>query len=136
MRQSRATTHGVVAIAVGFSLALAGCGSSASTPPSPAATNSKTTSSAGAANAPATGKINVSIDNYAYHPATITVSPATKVTFTNHDQTAHTATSSTMAFDSGTVKPGSSATVVLHKPGTYTYYCQFHAFMHGTIIVK
>jgi Copper binding proteins, plastocyanin/azurin family len=32
--------------------------------------------------------------------------------------------------------PGHSTTVVITKPGTYTYYCQFHAFMRGTIIVK
>jgi plastocyanin len=34
------------------------------------------------------------------------------------------------------VKPDHSATVTLRMPGTYTYYCQFHAFMHGTVIVK
>jgi plastocyanin len=78
----------------------------------------------------------VSISDYAFHPATITVEPGTKVTFTNHDQTAHTATSNRPAFDTGTVQPGHSATVTLKKPGTYTYYCQFHAFMHGTIVVK
>lgn len=78
----------------------------------------------------------MAIRNYSYTPATITVKTGTKVTFTNHDQTAHTATSSTPGFDTGTVKPGHSATVDLTKPGTYTYYCQFHAFMRGTIVVK
>jgi plastocyanin len=80
--------------------------------------------------------VNVAISNYAFHPATITVKRGTKITFTNHDQTAHTATSTKTAFDSGTVKPGASATVTLKTLGTYTYYCQFHAFMHGTIVVK
>jgi plastocyanin len=58
------------------------------------------------------------------------------VTFVNHDQTAHTATSNKPAFDTGTVRPGKSSRVTLSKPGNYTYYCQFHAFMHGTVVVR
>ncbi len=78
----------------------------------------------------------MAISGYAYHPATITVAVGTRVTFSNHDQTAHTATSTMPAFDTGTVKGGQSAAVVLRKPGVYSYYCQFHAFMRGTIVVK
>ena len=78
----------------------------------------------------------IAISNYSYHPGTITVTAGTRVTFTNHDQTAHTATSAKTAFDTGTVQPGHSATVVFTRPGAYTYYCQFHAFMHGTIVVR
>jgi Copper binding proteins, plastocyanin/azurin family len=40
------------------------------------------------------------------------------------------------AFDTGTIAPGASRTVVLKRPGTYTYYCQFHAFMRATVVVK
>lgn len=77
------------------------------------------------------------ITNYAFRPAAITVAPGTKVTFTNHDQTAHTATAQgTHPFDTGTIKPGAHATVSFVKPGTYTYHCQFHAFMRGTVTVK
>jgi plastocyanin len=79
----------------------------------------------------------VPIANFAYHPATVTVAVGTRITFVNHDQTAHTATSSASprAFDSGTLGPGQSKTITLSKPGTYSYYCQFHPFMHGTVIV-
>ena len=78
----------------------------------------------------------VTISNYAYQPVKLTVARGTKVTFTNHDQTAHTATSTKTGFDSGTINPGKSATITVSKPGTYTYACQFHAFMHGTITVR
>lgn len=78
----------------------------------------------------------VRISNYAYQPVKLTVARGTKVTFTNHDQTAHTATSTKTGFDSGTINPGQSATIIVSKPGTYTYSCQFHAFMHGTITVR
>jgi plastocyanin len=82
------------------------------------------------------GTTRVTISGYAYQPTKITAAPGTKITFTNHDQTAHTATSKKTGFDSGTIKPGKSATITVGKPGTYTYYCQFHAFMHATITVK
>lgn len=113
--------------------ALAGCGSSSSTSAAPTSHSSSHTSTAAAV---ASGRVRVSISGYAFHAATITVARGTRVTFTNHDQTAHTATSIHSAFDTGTVGPGRSATVTLRKPGTFTYYCQFHAFMHGTIVVN
>jgi plastocyanin len=78
----------------------------------------------------------VAINNYAYTPATITVAAGTKITFTNSDKTAHTATSTKPGFDTGTLKPGASHVVTVTKPGTYSYYCQFHAFMKGTIVVR
>lgn len=65
----------------------------------------------------------------------LTAKVGTKVTVTNADQTAHTLTARSGGFDSGTVNPGRSETFVLTKPGQYTYYCQFHAFMTGTITV-
>jgi plastocyanin len=39
-------------------------------------------------------------------------------------------------FDTGTIEKGTSKTVVLKKPETYAYICDFHPFMKGTIIVK
>ncbi len=77
----------------------------------------------------------IKIVNYAYGPAALTAKVGTKVTVTNADQTAHTLTARSGGFDSGTVNPGRSKTFVLTKPGQYTYYCQFHAFMTGTITV-
>jgi plastocyanin len=78
----------------------------------------------------------VDISDYTYKPATLTVPAGTKLTFVNHDSTAHTATSKQPgAFDTGPIQPGKSATVTLTKPGTFTYYCAFHPFMEGTIKV-
>ncbi|MGI9185701.1 MAG: cupredoxin domain-containing protein [Solirubrobacteraceae bacterium] len=75
------------------------------------------------------------IANYAYQPAVLTVRAGTKVTVTNSDQTAHTVTARSGAFDSGTVNAGKSQRFTATKPGVYQYYCQFHAFMSGTIKV-
>ena len=131
---------GAVLLALGA--LVAGCGASSSSSSSssssvaPTVATPTTTAATPAAAGVASGRVSVSISNYAFQPATITVALGSKVSFTNHDQTAHTATSIKTAFDTGTVQPGASATVTLKKPGTYGYYCQFHAFMHGTIVVK
>jgi plastocyanin len=118
-------------IAIALAVLVSACGSAGKT--SPAKTPPAKTPPARAAS---TGATRVTISGYAYQPATVTVMPGTKIIFTNHDETAHTATSNATAFDSRTIKPGHSASITVTKPGTYTYYCQFHAFMHGTITVK
>jgi plastocyanin len=78
----------------------------------------------------------ITISGYAYRPTKISVATGTKIIFTNHDQTPHTATSTTTRLDTGTINQGKSTTITLGRPGTYAYYCQFHAFMHGTITVR
>lgn len=115
-------------LAFALAVGLAACGSSSS--PHPQASSTQ-------AAAPVATSGQVKISGYAFHPATTTVGLGARVTFTNRDQTAHTATSSKSGvFDTGTLKPGESRTVVLRKPGTYTYFCQFHAFMRATIVVR
>jgi plastocyanin len=123
----------LAATALAASGALAACGSSTAT----TATTTKTAAvktTAPASSSPATSA-RVAIRNFMYAPMTLTVKAGAKVTFTNYDQTAHTATSISPGFDTGTIKPGQSATVTLSKPGTYKYHCLFHAFMLGTITV-
>lgn len=80
----------------------------------------------------------VSISGYAFHPAQLALGTSRRITFVNRDRTAHTATATgqTPAFDTGTLKPGQSKTVTLTRPGTFTYYCQFHAFMQATIVIR
>jgi plastocyanin len=79
--------------------------------------------------------VHLTIANYSFHPAVLRVRVGTTVTVTNTDSTAHTVTARSGAFDSGTLATGKSAHFTLSRPGTYAYYCQFHAFMNGTIEV-
>ncbi len=114
---------------------LAGCGSAAPADSAPAESTTSSTVTARAASMPTFRRhVTVSIRNYAYHPQQITVKAGAKVTFTNHDAMAHTATSDHHGFDV-VLEPGMSRTITVSKPGTYAYYCEFHEFMRGTVSV-
>lgn len=79
----------------------------------------------------------MTIKNFAYKPATITVKAGTKVTWTNKDSTNHTVTANKGAFDLGNFSAGgASKSKAFSKPGTYAYHCNYHPFMHGKVIVK
>jgi plastocyanin len=99
--------------------------------PSPSASASK----AGPSTVLKGKTVALKISNYAYQPPKLTVKAGSKIVVTNKDATAHTVTGRTGGFDSGTVNPGKSKSFTITKPGTYTFYCQFHAFMSGTITV-
>ena len=66
----------------------------------------------------------------------MTVPVGTTVTWTNMDAVAHTTTSDTGAWDSGTLTPGASFQHTFTSPGTFTYHCMIHPYMHGTIVVQ
>lgn len=79
----------------------------------------------------------VTINNYTFVPATITVHPGDTVTWTNQDSIPHTATSlDGKSFDSGAIDPGSSWSFVFAKAGNYNYRCEIHPDMRGTVSVK
>jgi plastocyanin len=108
-------------------LLLAGCGgSSGSGSSSSTPTTTQTSAPSGART--------VAISNFKFAPATLTVAVGTRVTWTNHDSAPHTA--SATGLETGTLTQGKSRTLTLSKPGTYHYVCQFHSFMHGTIVVR
>ena len=122
---------GTLLAAAALALGVAACGGSDS---GTAATASSTTSSPMTATATNTDK--VAISNYKFQPDVIQVDAGTKVTFTNSDDTKHTATADDGSFDTGDLDQGDSASVTLSKPGEFTYYCRYHPFMKATVEVK
>jgi plastocyanin len=82
------------------------------------------------------GTNRVQIQNFAFHPPTMTVAPGSKVSVTNTDQTTHTFSAVNGSFDSGDLNGGTSVSVVAPtKPGTYAYRCNIHQYMHGVLTV-
>lgn len=78
----------------------------------------------------------VAISDFAFSPRTITINVGDRITWTNSDQVAHTATANNGAFDTGLIDQGESATVRFTQPGTYRYACTPHPTMTGTIRVR
>ena len=116
-----------VALMLIVSTTLAACGSTAATP-APA--------SSSAPGAAATVVNAVTISNFAFSPATITVPVGTTVTWTNKDSASHTVTADDgKAFDSKGIAQGATFTFTFATAGTYAYHCAVHPDMKATVIV-
>ena len=77
----------------------------------------------------------VVIRDYAFHPATLTVTPGTTVTWVNRDPVAHTVTSKDGGWGSALLQQGQEFSYTFAEPGTYNYFCQPHPWMEGRIVV-
>jgi len=78
----------------------------------------------------------VFIQNMAFNPVTITVPANTTITWTNKDGVAHTVTSNTGLFDSGSMGANETYSHLFTTAGSYPYHCIFHSGMTGTVIVN
>jgi plastocyanin len=89
-----------------------------------------------AANSPAQ-IVNCSTATACYSPNPIRVTVGSTVTWMNSTSLAHTATSDTGAWNSGTLAPGgTSSAITFNTAGTFAYHCNFHSDMHGSVIVS
>jgi plastocyanin len=78
----------------------------------------------------------VSIKDFAFAPATLRVTKGATVTVANDDSAAHTFTADDKSFDSGQLAPGKSATQTFDAAGSFSYHCEIHKSMKGTIVVS
>jgi plastocyanin len=123
-----------------MALVLAAC-SSATTTPLPTAVStagpaSGAPASAGASAAAAGAAANaVTIKNFAFNAASLSVKVGQTVIWTNADTTPHTVTADDGSFDSGHVAVGSTFQQTFTKAGTFAYHCNIHPSMKGTITV-
>jgi len=76
---------------------------------------------------------NVTIQGFAFSPASLDVAVGDTVIFTNKDSAPHTATANDGSFDTGTIKKGKSAEVTVNNAGSTSYKCNFHSSMKGLI---
>jgi amicyanin len=125
-------------------LALAGCGSSSkssssssSTTGAASATSSSATSTPTGGAAPSGGKLQVSMKNLAFSPATIPAKVGDTIVWTNNDTPPHNVTyvSGPKFTSSSTMNPGATFSIKLSQAGTIHYFCTIHPFMKGTIVV-
>lgn len=93
-------------------------------PPAPSSTPS----------APISGTA-VSIGNFAFAPATLTVHRGDTVTWTNHDEEPHTVAAGDGSFHSPGMDANATYSFTFTNPGSYDYICSIHPVMHGTVVV-
>jgi plastocyanin len=91
---------------------------------------------AAAPSGPAVPTNAVTITNFAFSPGVVTVPVGTAVTWTNMDEEPHTVVDGAQGIKSPVLgNQGSHFTFTFAKPGTYSYNCSIHPFMHGTVVV-
>ncbi|HVR45859.1 MAG TPA: cupredoxin family copper-binding protein [Candidatus Binatia bacterium] len=127
MRQSwmLAPASALAAVAVVMFAAAAVC----------AKTGPGNSNSVGLAGVPPDPTVAVKISEFAYKPATVTIKVGTTLKWTNYDSIQHTVTARHGAFKSGNLGLGKSFSHTFKTTGKFSYYCIFHTFMNGTVIV-
>jgi plastocyanin len=126
---------------VAISLAFAACGGDSSSDSSTdgeattGTASSESTESTTAPSGQAARSEKVDIVEFTYGPDPVVVQVGGKVIWMNEDTAPHTATADDGSFDTGTLERGKLKSETFKQAGTYTYFCQIHPTMHGTVEV-
>ncbi|WMW24259.1 cupredoxin family copper-binding protein [Methanolobus sediminis] len=78
--------------------------------------------------------VEVSIQNFAFNPQSVTISPGDMVKWTNFDSVPHTVEGADFASDA--LQNGDSFSHTFTENGTYDYKCSIHPSMTGEVIVQ
>lgn len=135
-----------LAALVALSLGLAACGDGGSDSTSEAETTSpageestaeesESTASEPAPSGEASKSEKVDIVEFTYQPDPVVVQVGGKVIWQNQDTAPHTATADDGSFDTGTIEKGKIGSETFKDAGTFTYFCEIHPTMHGTVEV-
>jgi plastocyanin len=137
----------LIAALVALSLGLAACGGggsgstssdTATAPPASEETSGEETESTESEPAPsgaAAKSEKVDIVEFTYQPDPVVVQVGGKVIWQNQDTAPHTATADDGSFDTGVIEKGKLGSETFKKAGTFTYFCEIHPTMHGTVEV-
>ena len=71
-----------------------------------------------------------------FSPTGITINAGGTVTWINYDSEIHNPTQDDAAWTSGELAPNGQYTRTYSTPGTYSYHCEIHKEMKGTVTVK
>lgn len=78
----------------------------------------------------------VLMQNFKIAPKELRVRAGQTVVFANHDDEAHAIVAADKSFDSGAIDPRSSWRHTFAKAGRFAFHCDYHPYMHGTIVVE
>jgi plastocyanin len=136
----------LAAALVALSLGLVACGSSGSDSTEPVSSVAEEAEEAGedateaaesetAPSGEASKSEKVQIVEFTYEPDPVVVQAGGKVTWQNEDTAPHTATADDGSFDTDTIDKGKIGSATFKEAGTFTYFCEIHPTMHGTVEV-
>jgi plastocyanin len=94
-----------------------------------------TSADSGTSSSEAGGETAVTVKDFKFTPATITVSAGDSVTWSFDDDAPHTATADDNSFDSDTKNKGETYSETFDEAGTIAYHCKIHPNMKATIEV-
>jgi plastocyanin len=80
--------------------------------------------------------VEVTIDNFTFAPAEITIAPGTTVRWVNHDDIPHTVVEAGKACKSKVLDTDDSFSMTFSSSGSFAYFCSLHPHMTGKVIVK
>ncbi len=128
------------------SLSAIACGSSKKSPtatPKPIVTTAPSATPMTTMPAPTVGPTptmvqttSVTIKDFEFTPASITVSVGATVTWTNDGPSTHTVTADDGSFNSGNLDKGKTFSHTFNTAGTFGYHCSIHPFMTATVVVQ
>ncbi len=104
--------------------------------PTPEPAQLRDTRNIGAPKVSAAASTTVTIKDFDFSPAAITIAAGDTVTWSNVGPTAHSATAGDGSFDTGIYPEGESRSHTFTEPGTFSYICTPHPFMKGTVTVQ
>ena len=84
----------------------------------------------------AKGGAKVSIANFAFAPAVVTIAPGESVTWTNDDGAPHGLEFRDGGAGTDLLLPGANFSRRFDRPGTYDYNCSIHPYMTGRVVVR
>jgi len=106
------------------------------------APGNQTTSATSGASSPETVVVSMPAgsgeqDEVSYLPdqVTVVIGVNNTVMWVNNDNAPHTVTAKGDSFSSGNIGPDGTYTYTFTTPGTYRYYCIYHSWMVGTVVV-
>lgn len=77
----------------------------------------------------------IEIQKFAFTPKEITVTPGTKIVWTNHDETPHTIFAADKSFASKAMDTDDHFEYTFASEGDFSYFCTLHPFMTGIVHV-
>ena len=128
-----------VIVIIGGVIAAGGMKKDSSSTASTASTNSAKTSTSPSADSSAVATTAVKIENYMFGPMTTKVKVGDTVTWTNMDAVHHNVVADQKTADGPNgplIGKGETYSFKFTKAGTYTFHCEPHPYMHGTVVVE